>query len=451
MTGFRRAISERVPGWLIWPILGLLIVLLLPVSLVGGLTALVISGAIVLGVRRTELGRQFTDRLKLPVLAILSAFIVGGIVLILSDLEFYSKFAADPGGTLFASFQRVGLAYWELLKGAFGDPGKLTTALASGQPNKIGIALRPISETFLATTPLILAGLGVAVAFRSGVFNIGAEGQLKIGAMFAVWVGIWIPAPGPFHILLALIAGIVGGALWGFIPGILKAKTGAHEVITTIMLNAIAQQIMLALLLSPVLQPVGGTTPISMPIQESAQLPLLLDLPKLRVHYGLVIALIAAAWTSWLMFRTTKGFEFRAAGLNPRAAGYAGMHAGRTIVLAMIVSGGLAGLAGASEVLGTTHYLSPTISPGYGWDAISLALLGGTRPGGVVVAALLFGALRAGGPGMALATGVPIDLLAFISALVIMFVAAPRLVREIYRVKLNATTPSTPRPQETPT
>ncbi len=400
---------------------------------------------------RSVRGRSFLNRMKLPVLAIVSAFVVGGVVLILSDLEFYTKFGVDPIGTLIASVGRVSEAYGALIVGALGDPGKITTALASGQANKIGIALRPISETLLATTPLILAGLGVAVAFRSGVFNIGAEGQLKIGAMCAVWVGIWVPLPGPLHILVALIAGIAGGAFWGFIPGILKAKTGAHEVITTIMLNAIAQQIMLALLLSPVLQPPGGTTPISMPIEASAQLPLLLNLPKLRVHFGLVIALIAAVWTSWLMFRTTKGFEFRAAGLNPRAAGYAGMRAGRTIVLAMVVSGGLAGLAGASEVLGTTHYLSPTISPGYGWDAISLALLGGTRPGGVVIAALLFGALRAGGPGMALATGVPIDLLAFISALVIMFVAAPFLVREIYRVKLDVTGPTTPRVQETPT
>lgn len=397
---------------------------------------------------RSAHGRQFLGRLKLPVLAILSAFIVGGIVLIFSDLEFYTKFPGDPLGTMLASLGRVGSAYGALVVGAFGDPGKIAAAMATGNPNKMGIALRPISETLLATTPLILAGLGVAVAFRSGVFNIGAEGQLKIGAVFAVWVGIWVPLPFPFHMLAALIAGIVGGAVWGFIPGILKAKTGAHEVITTIMLNAIAQQVMLALLLTPILQPVGGTVPISRTVLESAQLPILLELPKIRVHFGLIIALLAAAWTSWLMFRTTKGFEFRAAGLNPRAAGYAGMRAGRTIVLAMVVSGGLAGLAGASEVLGTTGSLSPSISPGYGWDAISLALLGGTRPFGVVVAALLFGALRAGAPGMALATGVPIDLLAFISALVIMFVAAPRLVREIYRVKLAATA-QTPLARET--
>ena len=438
-----------------------LTVLAILVSLAGG-TVIVIGGLAIglafLAVDRSTQAQPVTrpirhmfNRLKLPLLAILSAFIVGGIVLVFSDLEFYNKLSADPGGTMLASIRRVGEAYFALLKGAFGDPAKISAAFATGNANKIGIALRPISETLLATTPLILTGLAVAVAFRSGVFNIGAEGQLKIGAVFAVWVGIWLPMPFPLHLIVALAAGIVGGALWAFIPGILKAKTGAHEVITTIMLNAIAQQVMLALLLTPILQPIGGTVPISRPVLESAQLPILLELPKIRVHFGLIVALLATVFTSWLMFRTTRGFEFRAAGLNPRAATYAGMHAGRTIVLAMVVSGGLSGLAGAGEVLGTNHYLSPTISPGYGWDAISLALLAGNRPIGVVVAALLFGALRAGGPGMALATGVPIDLLAFISALVIMFVAAPRVVREIYRVKITATAPHTPQVVETPT
>ncbi|MBI2762248.1 MAG: ABC transporter permease [Chloroflexi bacterium] len=439
------------PATILWTIVA--IAFAVQFALEGAYIALgveILVGLVVLVLSTRPQGRTFLGRLKLPVLAIISAFIVGGVVLIFSDLEFYAAFPGDPLGTLAASLGRVGSAYGALIVGALGDPGKIVAALGSGNANKIGIAFRPISETLLATTPLILAGLAVAVAFRSGIFNIGAEGQLKIGAVFAVWVGIWVPLPGPLHILAALAAGVIGGAAWGFIPGILKAKTGAHEVITTIMLNAIAQQIMLTLLLSPILQPEGGTTPISRTVMDSAQLPVLLDLPKIRVHFGLIIALLAAVWTSWLMFRTTKGFEFRAAGLNPRAAGYAGMRAGRTIVLAMIVSGGLAGLAGASEVLGTTHYLSPTISPGYGWDAIALALLGGTRPSGVVIAALLFGALRAGGPSMALATGVPIDLLAFISALVIMFVAAPRLVREIYRVRLSATAPSTPQVVETP-
>ena len=277
---------------------------------------------------------------------------------------------------MLASIRRVGEAYFGSSR-APRRPGEDQRGLRHGECEQDGIALRPISETLLATTPLILTGLAVAVAFRSGVFNIGAEGQLKIGAVFAVWVGIWLPMPFPLHLIVALAAGIVGGALWAFIPGILKAKTGAHEVITTIMLNAIAQQVMLALLLTPILQPVGGTVPISRPVLESAQLPILLEPPKIRVHFGLIVALLATVFTSWLMFRTTRGFEFRAAGLNPRAATYAGMHAGRTIVLAMVVSGGLSGLAGAGEVLGTNHYLSPTISPGYGWDAISLALLAG--------------------------------------------------------------------------
>lgn len=445
---------RRLPGIstsMVWGAIGLAAAVLLAVEgLFAALAALAAIIAVIYVVRRYPRGRAFTDSLRLPALALLSAFIVGGIVLILSDLDFYTKLSANPIGTLGESLGRVVLAYWELLKGAFGDLPKLTAAFQSGDANKIGFALRPLSETLLATTPLILTGLGVAVAFRSGVFNIGAEGQLKVGAIFAVWVGIWVPLPFPLGAILAIAAGMVGGALWGFIPGILKARTGAHEVITTIMLNAIAQQVMLALLLTPILRPEGSTTPISRTVLDSAQLPVLLALPTLRVHFGLIIALVAAVLTSWLMFRTTKGFEFRAAGLNPRAAGYAGMRAGRTIVLAMSVSGGLAGLAGAVEVLGTNHYLSPGISPGYGWDAISIALLGGTRPLGVVIAAFLFGALRAGGQGMALATGVPIDLLAFISALVIMFVAAPRLVRELYRVRITNTAPQTPTVQETP-
>ena len=443
---------SRLPGvGITWSLLGaLLAAILVEEHLYAGLVVEAVLVIAVLAINRTERGRRSTTRLKLPVLAILSAFVVGGVVLIFSDLNFYSKVSVNPVGTILASLQRVWEAYFALIKGAFGDPGKMAAALGSGDKNKIGLALRPISETLLASTPLILTGLGVAVAFRSGVFNIGAEGQLKIGAVFGVWVGIWVPLPFPLGIIAALTAGLIGGALWGFIPGILKAKTGAHEVITTIMLNLIAQQVMLALLLTPILRPEAATTPISRAVLESAQLPVLLAIPKLRVHWGLIIALVAAVWTSWLLFRTTRGFEFRAAGLNPRAAGYAGMQAGRTIVLAMIVSGGLAGLAGAVEVLGTNHYLSPGISPGYGWDAISLALLGGTRPFGVVIAALLFGALRAGAPGMALATGVPIDLLAFISALVIMFVAAPRLVRELYRVRISSAAPKTPTVAETP-
>ena len=429
----------------VWTILAVLTVLVLVAQSAWFALAIgVVAVAAILALRRNQRGKVFTDRLRLPVLAILSAFIVGGIVLIFSDLEFYAAFSVDPLGTLGASVLTVLEAYKALIQGAFGDPAKIIPALGSGDPQQLGTALRPISETLLATTPLVLAGLGVAVAFRSGVFNIGAEGQLKVGAIFAVLVGIWVPLPAPFHVLAAIAAGFIGGALYGFIPGILKARTGAHEVITTIMLNSIAQAVMLALLQTPILQPEGGTTPISIPIQETAYLPTLIDLPRIRVHWGLILALIMAVATSWLMFRTTRGFEFRAAGLNPRAAGYAGMNAGRTIVLAMLVSGGLAGLAGAGEVLGTTHYLSPSISPGYGWDAISLALLGGTRPGGVVVAALLFGALRAGAPSMALATGVPADLLAFVSALVIMFVAAPRLVREIYRVRMSSAAPKTP-------
>jgi simple sugar transport system permease protein len=226
----------------------------------------------------------------------------------------------------------------------------------------------------------------------------------------------------------------VGGALWAFVPGILKARTGAHEVITTIMLNYVSYLTIEFALHQPFLQRPDRDDPVSQFILESATLPRLFG-GDLRVHWGLIIALAAAFVVSWLLFRTTRGFEFRAVGLNPSAARYAGMSIGRTIVLTMMISGGLAGLAGASEIIGTNGRLTPGFSPGWGFDAIALALLGGSRPLGVVGAALVFGALRAGATPMQAATGIPIDLVVVIQALVIMFIAAPALVRGIYRIK----------------
>ncbi|MBA2557398.1 MAG: ABC transporter permease, partial [Chloroflexi bacterium] len=238
---------------------------------------------------------------------------------------------------------------------------------------------------------------------------------------------------------LAVAAGFAGGMLWGFIPGFLKARTGAHEVIVTIMLNYVAYRLVDLVLKTPFFQRPGRNDPISKEVEASAILPPLI--PGLSgVHWGLVIALIAAAIVSWLLFRSTKGFEFRAVGLNPQAARYAGISPGRTVMLAMAISGGLAGLAGGSEVLGSIRRLSPGFSPGYGFDAIALALLGRSRPLGVVAAALLFGALRAGATPMQAATGIPIDLVVVIQALVIMFVAAPALVRGLYRIRTERVT-----------
>jgi len=358
-------------------------------------------------------------QLVVPVLSIFTALVIGAVVIVLSDPAFIGQIGTNPGAAFSDGFGAVGTAYWALARGSLGSP----TAL---------------SETLLRATPLILAGLAVALGFRAGLFNIGAEGQIYVGGMFATYVGINFQGlPFFVHLPLAILAGALGGALWAFIPGILKARTGAHEVITTIMLNYVAYRLVDFALRQPLFQRPDRSDPVSRFILDSATLTRII--PDLRVHWGLAIAIVAAVLVSWLLFRSTKGFEFRAVGLNPSAARYAGMSIASTIVLAMMISGALAGLAGASEILGTNHRLTPGFSPGWGFDAIALALLGGSRPLGVVAAALVFGALRAGATPMQAATGIPIDLVVVIQALVIMFIAAPALVRAIYRIKVSAT------------
>jgi len=362
-------------------------------------------------------GRQ----LILPLLAMITALIIGAFIIVLSDPDFIGQIGSNPGAAFSAGIGAVGAAYGGLLRGSVGGTGAL-------------------SETLLRATPLILAGLAVALGFRAGLFNIGAEGQIYMGGLFATAVGInFEGTPFFIHLPMAVAAGFVGGALWGFVPGILKARAGAHEVITTIMLNYVAYLTVDFALRQSFFQRPDRADPVSRFILESATLPKLFG-ADLRVHWGLIIALAAAFAISWLLFRSTKGFEFRAVGLNPSAARYAGMSVARTVVLAMVISGGLAGLAGASEIIGSNGRLTPGFSPGWGFDAIALALLGGSRPLGVVGAALVFGGLRAGATPMQAATGIPIDLVVVIQALVIMFIAAPALVRGIYRIRLAKAT-----------
>lgn len=372
-------------------------------------------GAMVLGVAR---------QLLVPILSLVTALVVGAIVIILSDPTFLEKVGSNPGAAFAAGFGSVGAAYGGLLAGSVGNPFR-----------DIG----PVTETLLRATPLILAGLAVALGFRAGLFNIGAEGQIYVGGLFATAVGISFPdLPLLIHLPLAILAGFVGGALWGFIPGILKARTGAHEVITTIMLNYVSYSIIDLALRQVFFQLPGRDDPISKNILPSATLPRLLA--DERLHWGLILALVAAVAVWWLLFRSTKGFEFRAVGLNPSAARYAGMSISRTIVLSMMISGGLAGLAGTSEIIGTNLRLTPNFSPNWGFDAIAIALLGASRPVGVVFSAILFGALRAGAAPMQAQTGIPIDLVVVIQGLVILFIAAPALVREIYRIRIEKTT-----------
>ena len=377
--------------------------------------------------------------LLLPALALLTAFIVGAFVIVLTDFELIGLWGSDPLAALGASWSDVIATYGALLRGSLGDPGRIFPALLSFDWEQIRPTLLPLSETIISATPLILTGLSVALAFRVGLFNIGAEGQLYIGALFAVIVGFsLVGIPWFVHLPLAIGAGFLGGAVWGLIPGILKARTGAHEVIVTIMLNFVAYNLIGWSLRTELVQREGRSDAISKIVEPTAALVPIVQ--GLRANWGIAVALLAAIAVWWLVFRSTKGFEFRAVGFNPRAARYAGMSISWSTVLSMLIAGGLAGLAGAAVILGGSRTLSPGFSPGYGFDGIVVALVGNTRPLGVVFAALLFGALRAGATPMQSATGTPLDLVVIIQALVIMFMAAPALVRAIYRIRAERTT-----------
>jgi len=343
---------------------------------------------------------DFREIVLVPVLAVVMALILGAITMIATGV----------------SFEAIGKSYLALFDGSLGS-------------------LSSISETLTAAAPLTLAGLGIALAFRAGLFNIGAEGQLIIGGMAAVVVGFSFKSlPFVVHMPLALLAGALAGAAWASIAGWLRAATGAHEVITTIMLNLIALRLTDYLLRNPPVQKAGRTDPISESVLPSAQLPRLLDWidPNLRVHAGIILVILAVIFVWWLLFRTTIGFEFRSAGANPDAARYAGMRSGLIIVLVMASAGALAGLAGANQVLGVLGRASPGFSGGAGFDAIAVALLGRSHPVGVLLAGLLFGALQAGGRQMQISAGVSLDLIAIIQALIIIFMAAPILVRALF-------------------
>jgi simple sugar transport system permease protein len=378
-----------------------------------------------------------------PVLAVVTALILGAIVIVLTDLQNLSRLGTDPVGAILAAVGGIGSGYGAMLAGAFGDPARILIAIQSGNARDMATAIRPITETLVAATPLIFTGLAVAISFRAGMFNIGVDGQLMIGALGATITTIALQGQLPaFAIMIAaLVAGTLFGAFWGFIPGALKARTGAHEVITTIMLNYIAAQVVFFALRSTWLRAPGSTSPVSRNLAPITDVPTLIPLPSLRLDYGFVVALLMAVAVSWLLFRTTKGFELRAAGFNLTAARYAGMSAGGSMMLAMALSGALAGLGGTFMVIGTVGQLSLDLSGGIGFTAIALALLASLRPSGVVLAALLFGALTNGGKLMGIQSGIPFDLLSFIMAMVIMFVAAPALIRTIWRVRVSKPAP----------
>ncbi len=394
-------------------------------------------------------------RAVVPTLAIITALLFGAVVIVLTDFDALAKIGTDPARALFwvetvngktvisGAIGGVVNAYGAMLQGAFGDPGRILTALQSGKERDIATAIRPITETLVATMPLIFTGLAVAVSFRAGMFNIGGKGQVLMGALGATIAAIFLAGSVPSWVILiaSIGAATLAGAAWGFIPGFLKARTGAHEVITTIMLNYVASLVLFFALRSPALRAAGSTSPVSKNLQPIVDVPNIINLPNLRLDYGFVVALLMAAAVSYLLFRTTKGFELRASGFNMTAARYAGMSAGGSMILAMSLSGALAGMGGGFIVIGTVGQLTLDLEGGIGFTAIALALVAGLRPSGVVLAALLFGALSNGGKLMGVQSGIPYDLLVFIQALVIMFVAAPGLIRAIWRVKVAKPAP----------
>lgn len=338
-----------------------------------------------------------------PLLAVFTAVVVGGFVI------------AWAGGNPFRAFSG-------LLEGAFGST-------------------KAWSETAVWATPYILAGLGVAVGFKAGLFNIGVEGQLAFGAVTAAWIGYGLPKligadiPKVIHLPLAILGGMLAGGIWAAIPGWLKARFGSHEVINTIMMNYIALNLTSFLLNGPMKDPnplnVVARTP---KIADSARIAHIFG-PTLRIHWGFVLALLMALLIWWIIWKTTLGYEIRTAGTNGQAAKYAGINVQRTIIISMAISGALAGLAGAIEVTGLNYRHELGFSSGYGFDAIAISLLGNNHPIGVILGSVLFGAMRNGATRMQFLTQIPTDVISVIQGLILFFVSANAIIKYIYRIR----------------
>lgn len=382
------------------------------------------------------------DALTIPVLAIFTALICSGLLIAFTDpdvLALLPQFWQHPIELIVTVWDTMWTAYIALFQGALGDPAAILsgfqTWITTGNATPLLRALRDPAESLVAATPYIFTGLAVAVGFKGGLFNIGVEGQLYAGAILATFVGYAVTGlPWIIHLPLALVAGIIGGALWGAIPGYLKAARGVSEVINTIMLNYIIFRFADWVVGPNGPMNAGGGAPRSPGVLDSAILPAFLPLP-VRLHWGFPLAIGAVFFVYWLLWKTTIGFEIRTVGASPTAAKYAGIGVGKIFVLTMSLSGALAGLAGANELLGLNRYFASAFSPGYGFDAIALALLGKSNPFGVLAAALLFGALRNGATRMQSIAGVPVDIISVMQALIIAFIAAPEIVRWIYRLR----------------
>ena len=361
------------------------------------------------------------------ILAIVASMVVGGILMAVTDDDVQKAsgyFFARPQDTLVAIWQAVAGGYYALFQGAVVNP----------EANSFIKFIRPLTNTLGFAAPLIAAGLGVALAFRSGLFNIGARGQILVACAVAALATFRLDLPMWIHLPLTIAAGIVGGAVWGAIAGLLKARTGAHEVILTIMLNYVALYLVRWMIRTPdLLQKPGSNQPISMATPESAQFPSLFGAQFPLLNWGFPAVVIATVIVWWLIEHSSLGFRLRAVGENPHAARAAGISVQRMYVYAMLFAGGLAGLAGMNQILGSvTSGFGDGIDAGIGFDAITVALLGRSRAWGTFWAGLLFGALKAGSFTMQASEGIPVDIVLVVESLIVLFIAAPPLVRSIF-------------------
>jgi simple sugar transport system permease protein len=353
--------------------------------------------------RARSIALQVWDAIAMPLLAIVLALIVGGVIIILTS-------ALEPGATI--DFGLPFRAYAALWEGSLGsENGRVSTLVQAA--------------------PLILGGLGVGLAFKAGLFNIGGEGQFRLGAVAAIAAAVAFQDAGPVvAIPAAVVAGMIVGAAWGWIPGALKAYSGAHEVVTTIMLNFIALYLASWIIVGPLRQP-GAPQPVTPNVGDAA-LPILFGRDG---HAGIIIAFLAVPIIWFLLNRMTLGFEIRAVGANPDAARYAGMKPRRLIILTMSLSGMLFGLAGTINILGINHAMQATFTTTVGFEAITVALLGRSNPIGIMFAALLFGLMRAGSGLMEIQADVPKDLVTLLQAIILLFLVMSPVLRRVFRLR----------------
>ena len=367
------------------------------------------------------------------VVSVILGFAVGAFFMIISNREFLQSigyFFADPLSSLRAAGDVVGTGYGALIQGSIYNPN---AASFEG-------AIRPFTETLRLAGPLIAAGLGIGLGFRVGLFNIGGTGQLVSGLIWATFVATRMELPPVIHFVVAIVAAIVGAALVGAFVGFLKARTGANEVITTIMLNYIIVSFFNFLLTDNSMlqgETAGGYTK-SDPAFETARLPYLLG-ESYALNLGFVLAIAAVVVYWWLMERSTIGFRLRAVGFSPSAAKTAGINVERTFVLALGLSAAFVGIAAANQALSSTGGVTPTSHAGIGFDAITVALLGGSSASGVLLAGLLFGAFKAGSSAIQI-VGISPDVLGIVQGAIVLFIAAPPLIRAIFRLPPPQTT-----------